>query len=126
MLVDGSTAWSCVGAGRIINPMDSHFEARSLEVARIYVGRRIDRSTEVMESSIMGKTCWNRLRIDVLKPLSPEPTGEDMLVDRLELYWGRASIGPVVSKEKMFENVDDNTRQRNASTVSSPISPRLS
>ena len=47
-------------------------------------------------------------------------------VDRLELCWGRASTGPVVSKEKMFENVHDNGRQRNACTVSSQISPRLS
>ena len=49
MLVKRSTALSCVGVGRIINPKDRRLEARSLEVARIC------RSMEVMESSIMGK-----------------------------------------------------------------------
>ena len=38
--------------------------------------------------------------------------------------WNLASIGPVVSEEKMFENVDIHTygRQRPAYTKSSPMS----
>ena len=41
--------------------------------------------------------------------------------------WNLASIGPVVSEEKMFENVDIHThgRQRPSYTMSSPVSLRL-